>query len=1181
VSESITRRPRPELAQRPAADPAASVWVSASAGTGKTKVLTDRVLRLLLQGTAPQRILCLTFTKAAAAEMSNRIAERLGQWAVRDDAELSKSLTELTGHRPDGEQMTAARRLFARVLDAPGGLAIQTIHGFCQSLLRRFPIEAGVAPHFAVMDERSAAEMLAEAQARVLQAARAEDDPALAAALAAVTRHVNEDDFAGLMRELTAERGRLEQAIQASGGLDGLIAATHRLLGVAPGTRDEDIRAAAAAETAFDGAALRRAAAALAQGSKTDVERGAAIARWLAAPDERAALFDGYVLAFLTADGAPRKTLITKPTQKFDAGADDALKAEAVRLSAVEARRRAALVAAATAALLTLGYALLAAYRREKQKGVLLDYDDLILAARDLLHRPGIAPWVLYKLDGGIDHILIDEAQDTNPEQWQVVEALAAEFFAGTGARGPDEQRTVFAVGDAKQSIFSFQRADPAAFERMRRHFAQRVPAAGAVWREVPLDVSFRSANAVLAAVDAVFARSPARDGVAAGDLAIRHEAFRTGQAGLVELWPPAVPRARDMVPAWQPPVAASAAQAPAARLARLIALKIQGWIAGRDMLESKGRPIRAGDVMILVRRRGSFMGEVVRALKGLGVPVAGVDRMVLTDQLAVMDLTALGQFLLLPDDDLTLATVLKGPLIGLSEERLFELAHGRIGTLWSALRDRAHENPEFARAEEYLSLLLARADYAPPYELYARVLGAGRGRQRILARLGPEAADPLDEFLNAALLYQRAHAPSLQGFLHWLGAAAEEVKRDLEQGQRDEVRVMTVHGAKGLQAPIVILPDTMQKPHKLPRLLWPAAEAGEPPILLWPPLTVHDDPVARAARQAERDKRDREYRRLLYVAMTRAEDRLYVCGWETYNATPIDCWYRLIAAGLDGLAAPADFDFSAAFPGAGANAWAGSGLRLARPQEARAEPERLIPAAASSDGAVPDWLFVPPLPEPDPPKPLAPSRPAGDEPAVRPPFAEDGAEDGAGDSGRRFRRGLILHRLLQALPDLPANQRAEAGRRFLARPVHGLDESARAALLAEALAVLDDPAAAALFGPDSRAEVPVVGRLGRIVVAGQIDRIAITADRVLLVDYKTARTAPAAGEDPPAMYLRQMALYRALLSRIYTSKSIDCYILWTAAPSLVRLEAGLLDRHLPDETRSLDGAQSPPLDSG
>ncbi|MFQ5985723.1 MAG: UvrD-helicase domain-containing protein, partial [Alphaproteobacteria bacterium] len=533
--------------------------------------------------------------------------------------------------------------------------------------------------------------------------------------------------------------------------------------------------------------------------------RGVALGRWLAEPDSRVDDFEVYARIYLTKEGNLRKTLITRQAAEAAPGTEEALCAEAERLLGVAEKRKAVTVAAATAAALRLGAGLVEAYGQCKAARALLDYDDLILMTRDLLRRPDTAPWVLYKLDGGLDHILVDEAQDTNPEQWEVIAALAEEFFAGMSAR--DAARTVFAVGDAKQSIYSFQRADPAAFERMRAHFAEKVKAAGERWRDLDLDISFRSTAAVLGAVDAIFSRDEARDGVGPSAHAIEHRTHRLGQAGLVELWPPAEPNALPAPEPWQPPVTPERGDSPRARLATLIARTIGEWLEQAEMLESKGRPVRPGDIMVLVRRRSGFVEELVRALKQLEVPVAGVDRMVLTDQLPVMDLVALGRFLLLPEDDLTLATVLRGPLIGLDDEQLFELAHGRgEASLWQALKRKAGaaraKDSSYRKAHGYLAELLARVDYLRPFELYAEVLNARGGRERLLRRLGPEADDPLNEFLALALAYERVNAPSLEGFLHWVEAGRAEIKRDLEQSERDEVRVMTVHGAKGLQAP-------------------------------------------------------------------------------------------------------------------------------------------------------------------------------------------------------------------------------------------------------------------------------------------------------------------------------------------------------------------------------------------
>ncbi|RAU22855.1 double-strand break repair helicase AddA [Paramagnetospirillum kuznetsovii] len=1131
--------------QRRAADPAASVWVAASAGTGKTKVLTDRVLTLLLAGTPPHKILCLTFTKAAAAEMSNRIQGRLARWATSADEKLVKELSDLLGRAPTDDEPVRARRLFAQVLDAPGGMHMETIHAFCQSLLRRFPLEAGIAPHFQVMDERDAAELLEAAKLDVLALARDGADGELARALALVTGRVHETAFPDLMAELASERGRLERLLDRHGGTRGVVAAFRARLGLEPGETAAHILARACDDTRFDAIGLRAAASALLGGAKTDQERGTAMASWLADPAGRAEGFTRWRLVFLTQAGEIRKTLCTKAIREGFPGVEDALACEAERLVMVADRLKAAAVAEATEALLILGAALLASYKRAKALRALMDYDDLILAARDLLARPGVAPWVLFKLDGGIDHVLIDEAQDTNPDQWAVAAALTEEFFAGRGAR--EVVRTVFAVGDAKQSIYSFQRADPREFERMRQSFARHVPESGGQWDEVALNLSFRSTQAVLDAVNAVFAPGqPGRDGVAPEGDDITHLAHRRGFAGRVEVWPPLLPRAADEAPAWKPPVERIRGDSPRARLARLVARRIKAMIES-ERLESKNRPVRAGDVLVLVRRRGGFVEDLVRELKACKVEVAGSDRMVLADQMAVMDLVALGNFLLLPDDDLTLATVLKGPLVGLSEEQLFALAHGRgEARLWETLKRRILDDADFEIAYTGLAELLGQADHLSPHALYARVLGPLGGRRRLLARLGMEAEDPIDEFMALTLAFERAHPPSLQGFLHWLEAGDIEIKRDLEQAGRDAVRIMTVHGSKGLQAPIVILPDTMQVPTRASKLLW--LGEGDEELLSWPPRAEDMDCVCRDGAEARKLATQREYRRLLYVAMTRAEDRLVVCGWQGQKAPPEGCWHRLISDALKPLAAEVEDAFLAR---EGETDGAGI-LLLSCPQSVAVDAAK-VGDTARPIVLLPDWATHAAEAEPSPPRPLAPSRPDGEEPPVRSPLAE-------ADGGQRWQRGKLIHRLLQTVPDLPAPDRATAMMRFLNRPGWGLETKDQLAIANEVSDIVDHPGLAGLFGPGAKAEVPLVGRIGDRVVSGRVDRLAVTATEVLVVDYKTNRRPPVSADEIPDLYVRQMAAYRLALACIYPRHRIRCLLVWTDGPRLMEIEAARLD---------------------
>ncbi len=1161
--------------QQQAADPAFSVWVNANAGAGKTRVLIDRISRLLLAGVAAEKILCLTFTKAAAAEMENRLSTRLGQWAMMDDVALKRALLDLLGTEPEPAALIRARQLFAQTLETPGGLKIRTIHAFCESLLGRFPVEAGIAPHARVMDDRAATEIMTEARERVYRQAFRDSASPLAQALNAMAGLIDEGSFDDVMRELLSKRERLRHSIETMGGSEAVSDAVAGCLGLDPGETMDSIMHAVVADAAFDRGALQMAMEALQTGTASDQQRAQMLAAWLAAnAEERIAQLDGgYLSLFLKQDGEIKlaKNLITKKPAEAQPAALDALLAEQQRIYEFSERLKAVRVAEGSRHLVSIAGALIEAYESMKRHRALLDYDDLILKALELLKRDGGAGWVHFKLDGGIDHILVDEAQDTSPEQWEVIAHLADEFFAGAGTREagqgvPDVAvtRTIFAVGDEKQSIYSFQGADPAGFARMREHFASRAKDAHAAWRAIGLEQSFRTTSAVLDVVDAVFARPLAQPGVS-DENGTRHRAQRRDHAGVVELWP-AVEKidVKDAEP-WDAPVDRIRHASPMARTAETIANAIAGWLQDGDMLESRDRPIEPGDIMILVPKRGQFADEMVRLLKARDIPVAGSDRMVLTDQIAVMDLIAAARFTLLRDDDLTLATVLKGPFVGLSEDHLFALAHDRKDRLWRALSERASagEAP-YAHAHDVLSRMLNRADFAPPYEFFASLLGAERGRAALIARLGAEANDPIDEFLAQSLAYEREHVASLQGFLGWIEAASTEIKRDLEAGH-GKVRVMTVHGSKGLEANIVILPDTCSSPdgRKSDRVLWTPPDdpsQGGLRLPLWPGVKQNETELCSALRDDVRAAGLEEYRRLLYVAMTRARDRLYVAGWErkrrakdAEHGRDEDSWYELVRpamADMDGAARIADLR----------NQPDNEIIKVSTPQ--RAEPDHEIAGEVhvTATQERPDWLQRRPTPEPEPASPLSPSRPDGEEPPVMPPFAD---EDTA-----RFRRGNLIHRLLQTLPDLDPAQRAQTARRWLDAAAGDLDVAQRSAIADETIGVLQHPELTGVFGPGSLAEVPIAGTVqtaeGPRTIAAQVDRLLVTPELVTIVDYKTNRPPPREESDVPETYFRQMALYRAALRGIYPGRDVRCLLVWTDGPRTMLLSEQRLDAHAP-----------------
>jgi ATP-dependent helicase/nuclease subunit A len=662
----------------------------------------------------------------------------------------------------------------------------------------------------------------------------------------------------------------------------------------------------------------------------------------------------------------------------------------------------------------------------------------------------------------------------------------------------------------------------------------------------------------VLALVDAVFAEAEAAAGVCPPGT-LRHHADRAGHAGSIEIWPLAPPPEVEPPDGWSVPERNLHAPSAMQRLADTLAVWIRHQTGGEVMLESRGRPLGPGDVLVLVRRRNAFVHALTRALKRLGVKVAGVDRMVLTEQPAVADLLALADTLLLPQDNLSLACVLTSPLGGLSDDSLMDLAayRGPEQTLWDALRQRAEEREAWSKAWEFLRQLFARIDYATPHALFAEALGPLGGRARLLARLGHEAAEPIDELLNAALAYAAQHPPSLQGFVQWLRASGAEVKREAE-GAGEHVRIMTVHGAKGLQAPLVILPDTTALPQEHDRLLW--WEDGETALPVWVPRKELGCAASHRLAEVAKRRRMEEHNRLLYVALTRAEDRLLICGWQPRRQPPANCWYRLVERGFDALGA---VPVPLALP------WADFGRRHAVPQErppditARQGPPAAAAALPAWAGAAPDWRGTPPPPEPAPPMPLAPSRPQdaalGPVPAASSPlFARDA-------TGTRFRRGRLVHALLQHLPDLPEGERAAAARRFLARPGHALDPAEVEAITADVLAVLAHPTLAPLFGPAGRAEVPLTGLVAGRIVGGLVDRLAVLPDRVLVADYKTSRTRPDRVEDVPVLYLRQMAAYRAVLRAIHPDRPIACALVWTTGAEVMELPAALLDPHAPD----------------
>lgn len=1144
---NATFRLTPE--QSLAADPTAPVWVSASAGSGKTQVLTARVLRLLLQGVEPEAILCITFTKAAAAEMATRVFRVLGDWARSDDERLRAEFAGL-GEVPSSARLARARTLFARCLDAEGGLKIQTLHAFAQSLLASFPLEAGIAPGFTTLDDRTAAEAVRTVLSAELSRAARQGDHRLLDDVACISIAAGDQKFMSIVSELVRQGPRI-LAFAGQGGTRGIEPRLRALFNLPRDGSATDWLAGQLRDEAIKWLNLERLAEAWKHGSKTDQERSTKLSLWLAKePHDRADDFETLRKLFFTAKDEPIARMVSKDAAKFEPAAEEIASQAVDRISDLWGTLCRFRAVDTAACYLRFGFTVAAGMEAYKHRVGALGFDDLIARAARLLTADGAAAWVRYKLDIAIDHVLVDEAQDTNADQWAIVRALTEEFFAGIGTHEPG--RTVFAVGDLKQAIFGFQGSDPATFIEAEERYAAEARVVGTELRRVPLDRSFRSTEAVLKVVDAVIAHmitniSPTALGTT--EAPHPHVASRAGQTGQVTLWPALESTGEDEEEdfgegspgaagemGWQPPAER--------RLAEHIAEQIAEWLRRGEVLEARGRPVRPGDILVLVRKRSEFVRALVAELAHRRVPVAGVDRMMLAVPLVVRDILSLIRFALLPEDDLTLAEVLKSPFVGWSEEQLLAVANGRgDASLWTELKKWAETGEtESARAYDRLHDVLAIADWAPPYEFLEIILSDLGGRARALARFGPQARDPLDMLMEAALAYEKDYPPSLQGFLDWLERGDIEVKRDPEAA-RDEVRVMTVHGAKGLQAPIVILADAYALPDEKNPMVGVHAEEGTVPI--WYGGKHYAVGPVKQSIEAIRQRQAQEHARLLYVALTRAEDRLYVTGWKPrrHFARTLVPWYELVAAAMDTLDAQAVDDAL----------WRAHGeVRTLRIEGPVVVADR--PGAGDVEPAhdLPAWARLPAGAEPKPPRPLAPSRPTG---AQEPP-AGSPLESGS----IAARRGTLIHRLLERLPVTPPPGRADVARRWLERCAADLTADQRDEIITTVLRVLQDPEIARLFGHDALAEIPLSAVIDGQVLSGQVDRIIVDEETVLVVDIKTGAQVPEAVEDTPLAYLQQMAAYRAALTRMFTAKRVEAALLWTAGPRLVLIPDALMD---------------------
>jgi ATP-dependent helicase/nuclease subunit A len=1161
--------------QMRAATPGLSAWVSANAGSGKTHVLSQRVVRLLMDGTAPSAILCLTYTKAAAAEMSLRIFKILSEWTSLDDVSLNAKLTELEGRPPSRDKLLHARRLFAAALETPGGLKIQTIHAFCEAILHRFPLEANVAGHFQVLDDDAAKQMLEDARRLIINSSANEKETDLARAVSNILSIAGEHGFDQLIGQFINARHALSSFLQRAETVGGVRIQLATELDISPDQTEDELimnlwplpsMSDEQIDLYYDLAHERK--------NKTpkDLAQSLKTARSERSPTLRYEILKS---GFLTKAGKPRSMSKAVNADLLDAMPDlmQMLSDVAEHILNIEdlIKRRHCLDASEQALVIAKHF--IEAFEGLKRRQAMLDYDDLIIQTANLFQKSGAGSWVHYKLDKGIDHILIDEAQDTSPSQWNVVQSLAREFYRGLSAR--EVERTIFAVGDEKQSIYSFQGAQPERFDYERRQTSRRAENSANDFDSIALRVSFRSTAEILDMVDLVFGDDSASKGLSFSGEAIIHETVRQNAPGRVELWEMLAKQKKDQSEDWLQPFDSVSETDPVNLLAQQISTTLEKWV-GKEQIEDQKtgqlRPISAGDILILVRKRDAFVPTLIRTLKSqTDIPVAGTDRLRLTDHIAVQDLIALGRTLLLKDDDLSLASVLKSPFFNISEDQLFELCAKRDQntSVWQNLCYLALSDDVWEKIKVKIEYVDALSQRLSVHDFYQHVLGPIGGRQIYLNRMGHEVSDVLDGFLDAALDHDMNALPGLQSFLAKLDQSKQEIKREQEQGV-DAVRIMTVHASKGLEAPIVFLVDPGSSAFHTSHAatLRPISDDSDqqslPKGFLWVPTGKLENSKSALLKDKQKELAEEEYRRLLYVGLTRAADRLIVCGYRGVREASSLTWHGLVSNGFERAQSETVKEIHNKF----------GQLEWKAKHYSRDIAERSIdtlPTIMNEKRSAierPECLDILVKKSRSLPRPLIPSGAHAilDEEDITSPLNSPFHKSDS-PSINALEYGKAIHRLLQVLPEMKPEDWETQSLGYLRNALPNLSAEAYSGIINNMIGLLNDVEFAPLFHGGGASEFSIMGNINvageERMVSGRIDRIAVLEDKVLIIDYKTNSNPPTELADVPTTYINQMAIYRAVLQPLYPDRSIRAALLFTRAPRLITVSDEYLEQAL------------------
>jgi ATP-dependent helicase/nuclease subunit A len=1061
----------PTVLQSQASDPAYSVFVSASAGTGKTKILCDRFIRLLLSGCLPENILCLTFTNAAATEMRERIKLQLKMWAQQTElSRIKQDLLDLTGEEADADTIKNVSGLYSKFKASMDNIKINTIHAFCLAILKQFSFLDREFTVTDIIDEAKKAELLEATCYEVFD----HPNDATSDAIDVLTEFYDFKKIIELIEELViSNKIKFENYITKFTDVAELKASIYEL-------HQADINNKATRLTeAFLLQSKPRIESVCIKLQQINESLGVRLLYALSTKD-----IDLFRDALLNEEGVLKSRILKKEIKEKFPEIFSVLENEATKLIEFLATYRKQICAEYNFALSVLAKYVYQQYENHKATIGLIEYDDLLKDSIKLLKNSQYSNWVMYNLDYKIDHILVDESQDLSPLQWELIQIIADEFFVGDGIK--EYTRTIFIVGDYKQSIYSFQGAEPLIFNKIKHYFAKRVTESGNKWREIEMNTSFRTTAYVLQLVDNIFNQQVFNQAVIPSAGKIEHKPWREGN-GFAENWELSEKDNSGVkVKGWQLPKLEPKMNEPKYKVADLIASNIAQWVNSGRILCGRDRAVVPSDIMILVRKRSEFTKLLSAQLKKHSIPIIDQDYYTLSDEIIFQDLVALGNFLLFPYDDLNLACLLKSPIIGLTEDELFMLAHNRTGRLLDELK-------KLPEVHKYLTELPPRLNHQTLYQFYHGVLEIDKKSSHFIERFGAKALEVIDNFYSLVNKYQQSNLSSLYGFVRWLQRPEVKVQSHTFSGD-SAVRILTVHGAKGLQAPIVILADAAsseQTPHE--QIFWYDKRNSSQNInadywMFFSTYKDYEDDFTKEVKELNMQKIYDESLRLLYVALTRAEDELYVAGWKNNKAAK--SWYNIVKDNLPDLERPAD-------------------KVVADYKRRKQIEERELPEFLKSDYQ------------------------SGTNHRLQ------AVTQGDKEQTKEMLEGQIIHELLQRLPRLSIKQqqsyllmiKQKYQKNFSLEEIDGLVQEVKKNIEEFAF----------IFTKEALPEVPIMGKINGKNISARVDCLIVGADEVKIIDFKSDKNI-AQNKDK---YYLQLNTYKELVGKIYPDKVISCYLLW------------------------------------